>query len=128
MKTRILLGILITFFITCSKNPADSSDVNYTLSNLVGTWAGTAKGTISLELNVDSEGKVSGSGVSSQWSIDSKGKVTGGGSLSFTSGSYYTVAGASWSLQLDSEKTNLSGEYDVAYPSLHNMAIELTKE
>lgn len=128
MKHRILLGILIIFFITCSKNPTGSSNVNYALSDLVGTWTGTAKGTISLNLNVDSEGKVSGSGVSSQWSIDSKGKVTGGGSFSFTLGNYYTVAGASWSLQLDSKKTSLSGEYDVAYPSLHDMTVNLAKE
>lgn len=76
---------------------------------------------------VDSEGKVSGSGVSSQWIIDSKGKVTGGGSFGFISGGHYIVAGALWSLQLNSNKTNLSGEFDVAYSGLHDMDVNLTK-
>ena len=128
MKTRILIGLLIALLITCSKNPTGSSNVNYALSDIVGTWSGTAKGSITLNLNVDSEGNVTGSGVRSQWSIDSSGKVTGGGSFSFTSGNYYTVAGASWSLQLNTAKTKLSGEYNVAYSSLHDMAVNLAKE
>ena len=77
---------------------------------------------------MDSEGNVTGSGVRSQWSIDSNGKVTGGGSFSFTSGNYLTVAGASWSLQLNNAKTSLSGKYNVAYSSLHDMDVNLTKE
>ncbi|NQT76694.1 MAG: hypothetical protein HQ565_03195 [Bacteroidetes bacterium] len=136
MKTRTLLIIIsfVMIFCSCKKDDNDSTsppDVSYALTDLVGTWTGVAENssnTIVLNLNVNSEGKVSGSGSSSQWSIDSKGKVTGGGSFGFTSGGNYIVASASWSLQLDSQKTSLSGNYDVAFSSLHNMTVILSKE
>jgi len=124
MKLKILLIIvsLIMIFSSCSLTlPADVD-----LTDLAGIWEGEAN-SISLNLMVDSEGKVSGSGVSSLWSTDSKGNVTGGGGFGFTSGGHYIIANASWSLQLNSNKTKLSGEFDVAYSGLHNMNVNLTK-
>ncbi len=79
-------------------------------------------------MTVDSGGNVTGSGVSSKWSINTEGKVAGSGSYSFVSGSSLIIANASWSIQLDSEKTKLSGEFDVAYSTLHNMTVNLTKK
>ena len=128
MKTKILFVLIIVSLTACKKNPANSSSVNYNQSDIVGAWIGTARGDITLDLSVDSEGNVTGSGVRSLWSIDNKGKVTGGGSFSFSSGGYLTVAGASWSLQLNSNKTKLSGEYNVAYSSLHDMEVDLAKD
>ena len=88
MRVRILIGILLTLLIACSKSPTDSSDkssgVSYSLSDLVGMWVGSAN-TFSLNLTVDSEGNVSGSGVSSEWTITATGRVTGGGSFAFIS-------------------------------------------
>ena len=136
MKPRILLIIIsiITIFFSCGKNDngdTGPSDVSYSITGLVGAWTGEAKNssnTISLDLNVDSVGKDSGSGVCSLWSIDNKGKVTDRGSFGFLSGGSYIVAGASWSLQLNADKTNLSGEFDVAYSSLHDMAVDISKQ
>jgi len=135
MKIKILLSIFlfITLLISCSDDdsPTTPAPTNYEQSDLVGTWVGEAQNssnTISLNLTVDSEGKVSGSGVSSNWSCASDGKVTGAGSFAFTSGQYLTVAGAGWSLQLNSDKTKLTGNFNVAYSTLHNMAIDITKQ
>ncbi len=133
MKHRILLTIivLITLSFSCGKNPTGPEEASYNLTDLVGTWEGEAENssnTVSLDLTVDSEGKVSGSGVSSEWSISSTGEVTGGGSFGFISGSSYIIASASWSLQLNSDKTELSGEFDVACSGLHDMDVNLTKQ
>lgn len=135
MKSGILLIIMVPIMLSfsCGKedSPNDPSNVTYSLTDLLGSWDGEVKNssnTISLDINVDSAGKVSGNGVSSQWSIDTKGKVTGSGSFGFMSGSYYIIASSSWSLQLDSKKTNLSGEFNVAYSGLHNMAVNLDKK
>ena len=119
-------------FYSCNKKstgPSDvttPTDVSYNKTDLVGTWEGEAD-DISLELTVNPLGKVSGSGISSQWSIDSQGKVSGGGNYSFLSNSSLIVASASWSLQLNSDKTELSGKLDVSYSGLHNMDVNLTK-
>ena len=135
MKLRVLLIILALtmMFFSCGKKKSSPTgpDVGYNLTDLVGTWTGegeNSSNTVSLDLSVDSGGKVSGSGVSSQWSIDSNGKVTGGGSFSFLAGSRLVVAAAGWSLQIDSNKTGLSGTFNVAYSTLHDMAVTLTKQ
>ena len=135
MKHGILLMIMVLIMLSfsCGKedSPTEPSNVTYSLNDLVGSWTGEVKNssnTITLDLNVISTGKVSGSGVSSQWSIDTKGKVTGSGSFGFISGSHLIVANSSWSLQLDSKKTNLSGEFNVGYSGLHNMSVNLDKK
>ncbi|MCK5086569.1 MAG: hypothetical protein KAQ90_03565 [Melioribacteraceae bacterium] len=136
MKITLLLSIFlfITLLISCSDDdngPTTPAQTSYEQSDLVGTWVGEAKNssnTIPLNLTVDSEGKVSGSGVSSNWSCESDGKVTGAGSFAFTSGQYLTVAGAGWSLQLSSDKTKMTGNFNVAYSTLHNMAVDITKQ
>ena len=140
MKIRIVLIIIgfIMMLYSCGGNGSDTSSgeegndtPSFALSDLVGTWIGNATNsynTISLDMTVGSGGNVTGSGVSSTWSVNTEGKVTGSGSYSFVSGSSLTVAGASWSLQLDSEKINLSGQFDVAYSTLHNMTVNLTKK
>ncbi len=136
MKSRILLIIieLITLFVSCGKNdsnPTGPSNTSYADTDIVGSWSGEAKNssnTLSMNLTVDSVGKVSGSGVSSSWSIDSSGKITGGGSFSFISGSRLTVAGAGWTLQLNSNKKDITGKYNVAYSTLNDMDVTLTKQ
>jgi hypothetical protein len=133
MKRRILLTIivLITMSFSCGKSSTGPEEVSCNLTDLVGTWegeAGNSSNFVSLELTVDSVGKVSGSGVSSVWFISSTGEITGGGSFGFISGSSYIIASASWSLQLNSDKTELSGEFDVAYSGLHDMDVNLTKQ
>jgi len=128
------LCFFILFLVSCGKKTPTSPDsptVTYALSDLVGNWTGTVKNssnTITLNLNVDSAGKVTGSGVSSTWTIDSTGKVKGGGSFSFTGGGYLTVASAGWSLQMDSAKKKLTGTLDVSYSTLHNMTADLSKK
>ena len=141
MKTRIVLIIIgfIMMLYSCGGNGSDTSSgeeesnvtPSFDLSDLVGNWIGNATNsynTISLDVIVDSGGNVTGSGVSSTWSVNTEGTVAGSGSYSFVSGSSLIVAGASWSLQLDSEKINLSGQFDVAYSTLHNMTVNLTKK
>ena len=137
MKTRILLIIIssVMIFCSCKKDDDDTNglpDVNYALTDLVGSWTGVIKdsysyNTFSIDLKVNSGGGVSGSGVSSLWSIDSKGKVTGGGHFTFLSGSNFILASAHWSLQLDSQKTSLSGKYDVT-SYFYDMTVILSKE
>ena len=39
-----------------------------------------------------------------------------------------TITGTSWSLQLDSKKTGLSGTFNVACSGLHEMNVNLTKQ
>ncbi len=138
MKLRFLFIIipLLAICYSCEENnPTEPEEpeesVSYDLTDLVGIWTGEANNysnTISLDLTVDSQGKASGSGVSSQWSIDSEGKVTGGGDFWFTLGGLHTHADASWSLQLDSCKTDLSGKFDVKYSELLGMDVNLTKQ
>jgi len=136
MKTKTLL-LIISFVIicfSCKKDddaPSSPPVVSYAVTDLMGSWTGEAKNTsntISLNLDVDSAGKVTGSGVSSKWSIDSEGKVTGGGSFGFTSGGQIIVASAGWFLQLDSPKTSLTGKYNIAFSSLSNMTVHLSKD
>jgi hypothetical protein len=135
VKTAIALVVvgLMVMFSSCGKDessPAGPS-TTYDLTDVVGTWTGEAQNdhnTVSLDLDVDSEGNVSGSGVSSQWSVDSEGEVTGSGSFGFIAGSSYVVAAASWSLQLNTDNDGLSGSFNVAYSTLHDMDVSLTKQ
>ena len=127
----IVLTVIIAISISCSKKSPTAAQIVYALSDIVGTWAGTAENSsnaLNLTLSVDNTGKVSGSGVSSTWSVDESGKVTGGGSFSFVSGSSYTVAAAGWHMVLNQGKTTLTGKFNVAYPSLHDMDVNLVKE
>jgi hypothetical protein len=134
LKTLSIVLLCIAVFAACKKNessPAGPSTPTYQMSDLQGTWTGQAtnsSNTLNLELTIDSNCKVSGSGVSCTWSIDDAGKVTGGGAFSFISGSYLTVAGASWSLQMNTDKKTMSGTMDVSYPTLHSMTTTLTKQ
>lgn len=84
----VLLVASVVMFFSCSgdNGPTGPTEVSYSMSDLVGTWAGEAENssnTVSPELTCASEGEVSGTGVSSTWSVDSDGKVTGGGTYSF---------------------------------------------
>lgn len=106
---------------------ATAEAASFDSTDIVGTWQGTA-GSFSLSLTVDSTGKATGSGVSSTWSIDSTGKVTGGGSFAFVSGGYLIVAAASWNLQLNSTKNQLTGKYTVAYSSVGTLTVSLNKQ
>lgn len=129
MKIRIIFIMLAVFLTTCSKSPT-KSDVSFALSDLVGEWTGEASNssnTINLNLTVDEDGNVTGSGVSSTWSITVKGKVTGGGSFSFIAGSSFMVSSGSWDLKLNDGKTRLTGEFDVSFSGLHDMDVTLTK-
>ncbi|MBM4162775.1 MAG: hypothetical protein FJ217_16985 [Ignavibacteria bacterium] len=136
MKLKILLivAVCMTLLASCKKDessPTESSTPTYSMSDLQGTWKGEAKNssnTLSLNLTVDTQCKVTGSGVSCTWSIDNTGKVAGSGSFSFVSGSYLTVAAASWSLQMSSDKKSITGTMEVAYPTLHGMSTTLTKQ
>jgi len=140
MKLRMLFTIVLVIMLafSCSKNSTGSED-KYSISDLVGTWVGTAvkyiltndldlvKITFTLELTVDASGNVTGSGVSSQWDIDKKGEVTGEGSVSLVSGSIYISANGSWLLIMNSGKDTLLGSLDVTHPDYHDMNVSLTK-
>ena len=136
MKTQFLICtiLMMMLFVSCKdddSNPAGAEQTTYELSDIVGSWTGTVENsynTLNLNLTVDSDGKVSGSGVSSTWSIDSDGKITGGGSFSFIAGSSLIIASSSWSAQLNSNKTKISGTFNVGYSTLHDMAVDLTKD
>ena len=101
----------------------------YSLKDLVGKWKGKAsnKSTkFSINLNVDSKGKLKGSGFTSKWSINNKGEVTGSGSFMFKSGSQYNMVFTRWSLKLNFKKTKLSGNIQFTY-HLDDMLLELNK-
>ena len=136
MKTRIFLGILITLLVTCSKSPTDSSGVNYTLSDIVGTWIGQAQSSsnnFTLNLTIDSEGNASGTGAegdikisSSEWNIDNEGTVTGNNVISIHSAGMLTVQWCNWSLHLSQDKVTLSGE--LSSNALGTMDVNLARE
>ena len=120
MKRRILFIIIPLLAICYSCEESNPTEPNgYDLTDIVGVWGGTmrAPGVVftGVTLYVDSEGEVSGD-YSAKWSIDREGKVTGVGS--------FADAEASWSLQLDSSKTELMGTLDT--PGVH-MDVELYK-
>lgn len=115
-----------------SPSTPPSVPVSFTSSDLMGSWTGSASNstnTIPLTLQVDSTGRVSGSGVSTTWSIDNSGRVTGDsrGAFSFVSGTQLIVALGAWTLQLSTDKRNLSGTFDVSISNLHNMSVTLTQ-
>jgi hypothetical protein len=132
LKTLSILILSIAVFTSCKKNESSPTAApTYTMSDLQGTWKGDAinsSNTLNLTLVVDSQCKVSGSGVSCTWAIDETGKVSGSGSFAFTSGHYLTVAASSWSLQMNTDKKTMTGTMDVAYPTLHSMSTTLTKQ
>lgn len=131
-KLLFIICLVVPLFFACNdddNNPATST--TYQSSDITGNWKGEAKNssnTISLDLTVAENGEVSGSGVSSTWEIDNSGKVTGGGIFSFASGGRLTVAASGWSLQLNSNKNGLTGKFNVAYSTLNDMDVSLTKE
>jgi len=130
MKFKYVLVMLAMLFITCSKSPTKSSNIEYALNDLVGVWTGqasTSTNPIDLNLTVDQDGIVSGSGVSSDWSISVRGKVSGEGTYSFTANASLVVANGSWDLQLSDDKLTLTGEFDVSAPGLHNLEVTLKK-
>jgi hypothetical protein len=102
------------------------------LTDLVGTWTGTtdsgeAGKTFDLNLNVDSAGKVTGSGVSSTWSIDDAGNVTGGGTFSVISWGNYITVQAVWDLQLNSAKNQLTGTLATSDAFIGTISVTLNK-
>ncbi|RMD67233.1 hypothetical protein D6833_00470 [Candidatus Parcubacteria bacterium] len=130
----LLLGTVFLMF-SCGGDGSNPSgpgpSTSFSLADLQGTWTGEAKNadnTVSLNLTCDTAGEVSGSGVDCTWAIDSQGKVTGSGSFTFVAGSSLIVASASWHLQLDNNKTSLSGTFNVAYPTLHDLEVTLNKQ
>ncbi len=126
----ILLVVIVAITAACSKN-STGPQIVYTLADIVGNWIGTVENTsntLNLNLNVDDTGKANGSGVSSTWSVSNTGAVTGGGSFSFIAGSSFVVASAGWNIQLSEDKQTLTGTFDVSYPSLHSMEVNLTKQ
>jgi hypothetical protein len=132
LKTVLIIAFCTTLFAACKKNDSSPTGApSYSMSDLQGNWTGDAinsSNTLHIALTVDSQCKVSGSGVSCTWAIDETGKVTGSGSFSFVSGSYLTVAASSWSLQMNTDKKTMTGMMEVAYPTLHSMNTTLTKQ
>jgi hypothetical protein len=106
----------------------------YSLSDIVGTWAGEASNSNNFSLNFTAEGEVSGNGAgaggslefSAEWSVDNEGKVTGSGVIFISSGGTITVEMGYWSLQLSADKTNLSGSFSSF--SLGSMDVNLNKQ
>lgn len=137
MNLRSILAVLLLCLLaSCSGKddnnaPTAPAAPSYSMSDVEGTWKGTAvnsSNTLNLTLTVNSQCKVSGSGVSCTWTIDDAGKVTGSGSFSFVSGSYLTVASSSWSLQMSNDKRSMTGSMDVSYSTLHGMSVSVTKQ
>ncbi len=127
--TRLIAALAMASALSCGGDGV--TEPTFTMADLVGTWTGSvenSQNSLSISVTCDAEGNVSGSGVSSSWTIDSEGRVTGSGSFAFISGSSLTVAGTSWSLQLGKDRRTLTGRFDVSYPTLHDMAVELRKQ
>ena len=101
--------------------------VNFVLKDIVGKWSGSA-GSFNLDLTVASDGKVTGSGVSSKWSVGNTGKVSGGGSFSVISGGWLIVASCGWNLQLNGDRNELTGKMTVAHSSIGTKTVKLNKK
>jgi hypothetical protein len=119
----VLAGLL---FSPGCKSPASPS------SDLAGTWkgntgSGEAGKTFDLNLTVDSSGNVTGSGVSSTWSVGSSGKVTGGGTFSVVSWGTYKTLQATWNLQLNSAKNQLTGTLATSDAFIGTVIVTLNK-
>jgi len=109
----------------------------YSLSDLIGNWAGTSKsssGTITwTEWKVDSSGHMTCKGGGSSASADltineDSGKVTGSGVIGIVSGGRLTIAWGSWSLNMSTNKRTLTGNLSVSASGFSSMTTNLTKK
>jgi hypothetical protein len=155
MKLRIVFLAITLFAMLCSCGKEESSPISppddiippapsYNTADLQGEWFGDAKNStaeIGIGLAFKPDGALSGTGSSfdsnfnltyydirSTWSMNAEGKITGSGTLSFVSGTNLIVASASLSLQLRPNKCEMDGIIDVAYPNLHDLAIDMNSE
>lgn len=126
----------------------------FSISDIEGKWSGSASNayTFSLTINIDSEGNASGTGASGDiefksdkdigsepWTIDNEGKVIGYNFTWFFDGNTFNCedlcgamllcgAVSKWELQLNNDKSILSGKY-ACYPlGVENVNIELSKQ
>jgi len=154
--TLILSLLIITNGCKDSKSPTTPSTpttttttaITYNQSDLTGHWTGTAKNssnTYNLDLNINSDGRVSGTAKGTidgiqqtktflpehtKWTLNSSGKITFSNQtwivmISATQGVLYK---ASWSLQMGVEKKKLTGILDINRSTLRNMSVTLHKK
>ena len=100
------------------------------LSDLAGKWKGVARSqgdSITLQLDVNAQGKVNGSGVRAEWDIDSQGRVRGGGSFAFLRKSTQIVVKATWEMNLDLAGKTLSGNFHIADELYNDCVVHLKK-
>jgi len=100
-------------------------------SGLSGRWTGTALNrsiNVHLDLEVDSEGRVSGSGVRSVWSLESDGRVSGSGSFTFIVRSSQIVSSAKWDLLLDENEAALTGSFHVSHVGYGKLLVQFRKK
>jgi hypothetical protein len=90
-----------------------------------------------LQLTVDENGNMRGDsvnassrGITGKWVIDNTGKVTGTGTTAFSRYSSYYVANTTWNLQMNTDKNQLSGTWDiqVPYSDMRNMSMTVSKK
>lgn len=135
---------------TCPSAPTTNNTptVTYKQSDLTGHWKGTAKNssnTYNLDLNINSEGRVSGTakgcidGIQqtktflpehTKWTLDSAGKITFSNQtwIVIVSPTQMVLYKASWSLQMGPEKKKITGTLDIDRSTLRNMTVTLHKK
>lgn len=136
----VMMGLIVMFATSCSKDDNNNEGNTYTSTNLVGQWSGTCvKGgnITNLNFTCNNNLELTGEGTNSEgrlvvrgtWAITSDGKVTGGGYYGYFYGSDYSNAWAEWNLQLSVSKDKLTGVLDCAVSSFFDSAdVSLSKQ
>ena len=138
---RIFHIIIIIFFVFdgCKKDdnsPTEPAQKPFDLTVLSGKWKGTFKNIVTqtADFTIDEQGNLTGTAantsVTGKWTIDNTGKVTGSGVWNFEIYSKLYDAACTWDLQMNKEKNQLTGTWDiqVPYSTLRDMQTDLSKQ
>ena len=101
---------------------------SFDISALEGRWSGKAERDavlVGLELDVDWNGFVSGSGVRAVWNKSGQGRITGGGSFTFISGSSQVVSSAEWDLKINDNGREITGILRVMHSRFGRLNVNL---
>ncbi|MBN2415727.1 hypothetical protein JXO52_07785 [bacterium] len=99
-------------------------------SALIGHWRGKAENRtveIHLDLDVNAEGHVHGSGVRSLWMLVGNGVIIGNGSFTFIADSSQIISSAHWELHIIDGATRLGGRFTIDHRKYNKLKVDLRR-
>ena len=89
---------------------------SFTTNDLTGKW-----GNNIFDIQVDTQGNISGNNINSTLQIDQNGVITGNGTITFIGTGGELTKNITWNLEMSWDKQAISGSMIIDYPGYENM-------